>query len=56
MAYQGKEVQLIKYLKGESEAIVRPEKYNLMKGKIKKTKMLSDADLKALTDFLLRQH
>jgi len=56
MAYQGKEAQLIKYLKGESEAIVRPEKSNLMKGKIKKTKMLSDADLKALTDFLLRQH
>jgi len=56
MAYQGKEAQLIKYLKGESEAIVRPEKSNLMKGKIEKTKMLSDADLKALTGFMLRQH
>ena len=56
MAYQGKEEQLIKYLKGESEAIVRPEKSNLMKGKIEKTKRLSDADLKSLTDFLLRQH
>jgi len=54
-AYQGKEAQLIKYLKGESEAIVRPEKSNLMKGKIGKTKMLSGEDLKALTDFLLRQ-
>ena len=54
-AYQGKEEQLIKYLRGESEAIVRPEKSNLMKSKIEKTKMLSDADLKALTDFLLRQ-
>ena len=30
-AYQGKEEQLIKYLKGESEAIVRPEKSGLMK-------------------------
>jgi len=54
-AYQGKEEQLIKYLKGESEAIVRPEKSNLMKRKIEKTKMLSEADLKALVDFLLRQ-
>jgi len=54
-AYQGKEEQLIRYLKGESEAIVRPDKANLMKRHIKKTKMLSAADLKALVDFLLRQ-
>jgi len=49
-AYQGKEKQLVKYLKGESEAIVRPEKSNLMKLKIEKTKMFSEADLKALVD------
>jgi len=54
-AYQGKEEQLIKYLKGDSEAIVRPEKANLMKRYIEKTKMLSEADLKALVDYLLRQ-
>ena len=54
-AYQGKEEQLAKYLKGESDAIVRPEKANLMKRHIEKTKMLSEADLKALVDFLLRQ-
>jgi len=36
-AYQSKEEQLIKYLKGESEAIVRPEKANLMKRHIGKT-------------------
>ena len=52
-AYQGKEEQLIKYLKGESEAIVRPEKSNLMKRKIEKTKNLSEADRKALADFIL---
>ncbi len=52
-AYQGKEEQLIKYLKGESEAIVRPEKSGLMKRKIEKTKNLSDADRKALADFIL---
>ncbi|MGB5745614.1 MAG: hypothetical protein WBM69_01450 [Desulfobacterales bacterium] len=56
MAYQGKEAQLVKYLKGESEAIVRPEKASLMKRQIEKTKMLSDADCKALTDYPLRQH
>ena len=54
-AYQGKEEQLIKYLKGESEPIVRPEKASLMKGKIEKTKSLSDADLKALAGYLVRQ-
>ena len=54
-AYQGKEAQLINYLKGESEAIVRPEKANLMKRQIEKTKSLSDADRKALADYLLRQ-
>jgi cytochrome c len=54
-AYQGKEEQLIKYLRGESEAIVRPEKSNRMKRQIEKTKSLSDADRKALTDYLLRQ-
>ena len=54
-AYQGKEEQLIKYLQGESEAIVKPEKANLMKRHIEKTKILSEADLKTLVDFLLRQ-
>jgi cytochrome c len=54
-AYQGKDEQLMKYLKGESEAIVRPEKSRVMKRQIEKTKKLSDADRKALTDFLLRR-
>jgi cytochrome c551/c552 len=53
-AYQGEEEQLIKYLKGESDAIVRPERGNLMKSKIEKTKALSDSDRKALADFILR--
>ena len=55
LAYQGKEEQLIKYLKGESEAIVRPEKSNRMKRQIEKTKVLSDSDRKNLVDYLLRQ-
>ncbi|MEJ2283058.1 MAG: c-type cytochrome [Desulfobacterales bacterium] len=55
LAYQGKEAQLVKYLQGESEAIVRPQKARLMKRYIEKTQKLSDADRKALADFLLRQ-
>ena len=54
-AYQGKEAQLIKYLKGESDAIVRPEKGSMMKRQIEKTKNLSDADRKALADYMLSQ-
>jgi cytochrome c len=54
-AYQGKEEQLIQYLKGESEAIVKPEKSRMMKRQIEKTKKLSEADLKALVDFILHQ-
>ena len=52
-AYKGMEEQLIKYLQGDSEAIVRPEKSNLMKRKIEKTKALSDSDRKALAEFIL---
>ncbi len=55
MAYQGKEAQLVKYLRGESEAIVRPEKASLMRRHIEKTKKLSDAERQALADYLLRQ-
>lgn len=55
-AYQGKEDQLIKYLKGESEAIVKPEKSSMMKRQIEKTKKLSDADLKLLADYMLGSH
>lgn len=54
-AYQGKEEQLIKYLNGESEAIVRPEKANLMRRHLEKTKNLSDADRKAMADYILSQ-
>jgi cytochrome c551/c552 len=54
-AYQGKQEQLIKHLKGESQAIVRPEKAALMKRYIERTKALSDADRKALADYILGQ-
>jgi len=53
MAYQGKEAQLINYLKGESDAIIRPDKASRMRRHIEKTKKLSDADLKSLVDYVL---
>lgn len=53
--YQGKKEQLIKYLQGEAKAIVKPERANLMKRYIEKTKKLSDTDREALADYLLGQ-
>jgi len=52
-AYQGKEDQLLSYLKAESDPIVKPEKASLMKRHLEKTKALSDQDRKALADYLL---
>lgn len=53
-AYQGKDEQLVRYFKGEAEAIMKPEKANLMKRYIEKTKALSDAERKALVDYILK--
>ena len=52
-AYQGKEDQLIGYLKGEAEPLIEWGKGSLMKRAIEKTKALSDADRKALADFII---
>jgi cytochrome c len=54
-AYQGKQEQLIKFLNGESEAVVKPQKAGVMKRYIERTKALSDADRKALADYILGQ-
>jgi len=54
-AYQGKEHQLIKYLKGEAEPIIKPEKGSMMKRYIEKTKALSDEERKSLADFIMSQ-
>jgi cytochrome c551/c552 len=52
-AYQGKEDPLIGNLKGETEPLIEWGKGSLMKRAIEKTKALSDADRKALVDFIL---
>jgi len=51
--YQGKENQLVHYLNGEAEAIVKPDKAGMMKRHIEKTKQLSDADRKSIADFIM---
>ena len=52
-AYHGKEDQLTSYLKGESGPVVKPAEGNMMKRALEKTKALSDADRKALADFIM---
>jgi cytochrome c len=52
-AYRDKEDQLLNYLKGDSEPIVKPQKFHTMKRQLKKISSLSDADLKALADFIM---
>ena len=55
-AYQGKEEQLTKYLRGEAEPIMKPEKGMLMKRQIEKTRGLPDAELKNLVGYMLQGH
>ncbi len=52
-AYHGKEERLLSYLKGEAAPIIQPEKARIMKRALEKTKALSDADRKALADFIM---
>jgi cytochrome c len=52
-AYQGKEAQLIDFLKGLGSAIVKPEKSIMMKRYVEKTKALADSDRQSLVDFIM---
>jgi len=52
-AYKGKESQLMSYFQGESEPVVKPEKGEMMKRYIEKTKALPDGERKSLADFIL---
>ncbi|MCB2147822.1 MAG: c-type cytochrome [Deltaproteobacteria bacterium] len=53
-AYQGKQQQLIGYLNGMEDAIVKPEKAGMMKRHVEKTKALTDQERSALAEFILR--
>ena len=53
-AYAGKKDQLIAFLKGKHEAIVDPAKFGIMQPQLNTTKVLSDEELNALADFILK--
>ncbi len=52
-SYQNQSDQLVRYLNGEADAIVKPDKANMMKRYIERTKSLSDAERKALADYIM---
>jgi len=51
--YAGQASRLNDYLAGEAEAMLNPAKARIMARHLKKTKKLSPAQRKALTDYLL---
>ena len=52
-AYEGKEDQILNYLNGQAEALIKTEKGRVMKRYIEKTKALSGGERQALADFIL---
>jgi cytochrome c551/c552 len=52
-AYQGNEQQLIGYLNGQADAIVKTEKAARIKRHVEKTKALTNQERAALADFIL---
>ena len=52
-AYSGKQPRLAQYLKGESEPLIDLGKRKVMKGKLEKTKEISEAERKDLADYIL---
>jgi cytochrome c551/c552 len=52
-AYDGKSEQMLQYLNGETEAIVRPDTANLMKPHLEKTKKLNVVERKSVADFIM---
>jgi cytochrome c len=52
-SYQDKTDQLIYYLNGEADAIVKPEKAAMMKRYVERTKNLTDSERKALADYIM---
>jgi len=51
-AYQGKQRQLLSYLNGQADAVVKPEKAGMMKRYVEKTKALTDPERTALADYI----
>jgi cytochrome c len=53
-AYKGKKADLIKFLKGEGKAIVDPAKAGIMTPQLNTTKAMSDKELEAIADYMLK--
>ncbi len=51
--YAGKEDQLMKFLKGESEAIIDPPQFAVMQPNLEITKKMADGDVKAIADYIM---
>ena len=45
--------QLVRYLNGEADAIVKPDKAKLMKRYVERTKKLSESERKALAEYIM---
>ncbi|WP_373498582.1 c-type cytochrome [Desulfococcus sp.] len=52
-AYKGKDEQLLHYLNGETEAIMRPESAGLMKPHVEKTRKLNVVERKSVADYIM---
>ena len=50
--YKGKNGNIVDFLKGEGEAIVDPEQYEVMKPNLEITKTFSDEELKAVEAYI----
>ncbi|NPA13190.1 MAG: cytochrome C552, partial [Aquificae bacterium] len=53
-AYGGDTQKLIQFLKGEGKPIVDPAKFSIMSPQLNTTKAMSDEELKALAEFMLK--
>ena len=52
--YEGKRENLIKFMKGEEKAIVWPDKFRIMEPQLNITKNMSDEELSALVDYMMK--
>ncbi|WP_306351379.1 c-type cytochrome [Flavobacterium sp. '19STA2R22 D10 B1'] len=53
--YKDKKGNIPAFLKGDGEPIVKPEQYEIMKTNFAITKMMSDEELQALSDYMYSQ-
>ncbi|NPA16107.1 MAG: c-type cytochrome [Aquificae bacterium] len=52
--YKNNPRQLIEFLKGQADPIIWPDKFNTMKPQMGKLKAMSDEEIKALADYMLK--